>query len=142
MHNKNLTYVYIVFKKVESGILDANGVDLTQGGCYLGSAWDFAVDNDSPGHTGFWKDVEDSNGNKITNSAGVEVYKRDPMRQVYHGTRYTKSIAGDGDDGYDHVYYKHRVRGRGHVFQIQFHNDNDKDYHLIGWVQQFYGKPD
>tara|TARA_R110000751_G_scaffold270515_1_gene370299 strand:+ start:11086 stop:13380 length:2295 start_codon:yes stop_codon:yes gene_type:complete len=142
LHNKNLTYLYLVFKKAESGILDADGVDLTQGGCYLGSAWDFAVDNDSPGHTGFWKDVEDSNGNKVTNSAGVEVYKRDPMRQVYHGTRYTKSIAGDGDDGYDHVYYKHRVRGRGHVFQVQFHNDNDKDYHLVGWVQQFYGKPD
>ena len=141
-HNKNLTYLYLVFKKAESGILDANGIDLTPGGCYMGSAWDFAVDNDAPGHTGFWKDVVDSSNNKVTNSAGVEVYKRDPMRQVYHGTRYTKSLAGGGDDGYDHVYYKHRVRGRGHVFQVQFHNDNDKDYHLVGWVQQFHGKPD
>lgn len=141
-HNKNLTYLYLVFKKSESGVLDANGIDLTPGGCFMATGWDYAVDIDAPGHTGWWHDVEKADGTKITNSTGVQVYKRHPMREVYHGTRYTKSLAGGGDDGYDHVYYKHRVRGRGHTFQLQFHNDGDKDYHLIGWVEQFHGKPD
>jgi hypothetical protein len=142
LHHKSLTYLYLVFKRSESGVLDSDGVDLTPGGCFLATAWDYATDKDAPGHTRFFTDIVDASDNVVTDASGNEIYKRNPMREVYHGTRYTKSLAGSGDDGSDHVYYKHRIRGRGHTFQILLLNDADKDYHLIGYTEQFHGKPD
>ncbi len=142
LHNKNLTYLYVVFKRSESGTLDANGLDLTPGGCYLSTAWDYATSDDAPSHSTFYDYVVDANGASVTDANGNNVYSRNPMREIYHPTRFTNSLAGSGDDGYSHVHYKHRVRGRGNVFQVLFLNDGDKDYHLIGWTQQYYGKPD
>lgn len=142
LHNKNLTYLYVVFNRSESGTLDSNGIDLTPGGCFLSTAWDYATDDDAPGHSTFYEDVIDAAGNFVVDSNSEQVYKRNPMREIYHPTRYTKSVAGSGLDGYSHVHYKHRVRGRGKVFQVLFLNDGDKDYHLVGWTQQYYGKPD
>lgn len=142
LHHKNITYLYLVFKRVESGTLDSNNIDLTPGACLLATAWDFVTDDDAPGHSTFFEDVIDANGNDVQDANGEQVYARNPMREVYHPARYTYSRAGASDTDYSHVYYKHRVRGRGNVFQILFLNDGDKDYHLIGWTQQFYGKPD
>ena len=134
--------MYLVFRKVESGILGTDSIDITQGGCFLATAWDYAINKEAPGHSKFFDDIVTSTGDSITDSLGIELYKRNPMREVYHPTRYTGSLTGAGDDGYDHIHFKHRVRGRGNTFQMMFLNDNDKDYHLIGWVEQFYGKPD
>ena len=144
LHRKNITYIYVVFKRVESGVLDGNGLDLSPGGCFMATAWNFANTSTHPKHSKFYK--------QITNSAGVDIvdnstsneliYSIDPKRQVYNPTRYTYSIAGSGDDGDSHVYYKHRVRGRGNAVQVMFTNEGDKDYHLIGWTQQFHGKVD
>ena len=142
LHNKNLTYLYLVFRKVESGILGTDSIDITPGGCFLATAWDYAINKEAPGHSKFFDDIVTSTGDSITDSLDIELYKRNPMREVYHPTRYTGSLTGAGDDGYDHIHFKHRVRGRGNTFQMMFLNDNDKDYHLIGWVEQFYGKPD
>ncbi len=142
LHHKNLTYLYVVFKRSESGTLDANGLDLTPGGCYLATAWDYATSDDAPSHSTFYDYVISASGASVIDALSNNVYSRNPMREIYHPTRFTNSLAGSGDDGYSHVHYKHRVRGRGNVFQVLFANDGDKDYHLIGWTQQFHGKPD
>lgn len=142
LHNKNLTYIYLVFKRSESGTLDSNSIDLTPGGCFMATAWDYATDDAAPGHSTFFNDVEDASGNDVVDANNKLVYSRNPMREVYFPARYTNSLAGSGDTDYSHVHYKHRVRGRGKVMQILFLNDGDKDYHLIGWTQQFHGKPD
>jgi hypothetical protein len=132
-----------VFERVEGGVLDANSIDLTPGGCFMALSWDYATKAGAPGHTGFY--------NQIVNSAGVEiealatnelVYSVDSKRQVYIPARFTNDEIGAGSTDYSHVYYKHRVRGRGKAFQILFVNDQDKDYNLIGWAEQFHGKPD
>ena len=144
LHKKAITYIYLLFNRVESGVLDSNGVDVTPGGCFMATAWNFVTDTTHPKHSKFAK--------QITNSAGVDVidnsttnellYAVDPKRQVYHPTRYSYSNMDDGLDGSTQVYYKHRVRGRGNAVQVQFLNDGNKDYHLVGWTQQFHGKPD
>jgi hypothetical protein len=142
MHNKNLTYLHLVFQKSESGVLNSKGVDITPGGCYMATAWDYAISEDAPGHSRFFNQITTGAGDLVTDALGNNLYQRSSMREVYIPDRYTTSLAGAGDDGYSHVYYKHRVRGRGKAFQILFLNDNDKDYHLVGWIEQFHGKAD
>jgi hypothetical protein len=143
LHNKNLTYLHLVFERVEGGVLDANSVDLTPGGCFMAISWDYATKAGAPGHTGFYNQIVDSAGAEIEALATNElVYSVDSKRQVYIPARFTNDEIGAGSTDYSHVYYKHRVRGRGKAFQILFVNDQDKDYNLIGWAEQFHGKPD
>ena len=111
---KSIMYAYFVFKKVESGVLDGDGVDLTPGGCLLQTAWN-------------WSDAASHPKYQTTGS------------QIYDATRFTYSLAGAGDDGESHTYRKHRIRGRGNTVYFVLANDADKDFHLIGWTQQFYG---
>ena len=107
-------------------------------------AWDYATVEGAPGHTNFGKQVTSGGGaNNVTAGSGTHlVFKRDSMREVYVPARFTNDIAGSGSTDYSHVYYKHRVRGRGKAFQVLFTNDGDKDYNLIGWAEQFHGKAD
>jgi len=142
LHKKAATYIYLVFKKVESGTLDSSGMDTNRGGCLMATAWDYSTANANPNYSGFTTNVVDGSGVPVVTGAGVNVEVTDPKRQIYFPDRYTLSLAGSGGDGSDHVWYKHRLRGRGNALQIIFKNDLDKDYHLIGWVQQFYGKVD
>ena len=99
--------------QIESGILDSDNVDLTPGGCYLRTAWNFS---------------------NSTNSS-----KYSDQQQIYVPDRYNYALAGDGDDGLSHTWYKHRVRGRGNVLQLIIENEDDKDFALVGFTQQFYG---
>ena len=115
LHKKSATYMYFVFKKVETGVIDADGMDSNPGGCYLRTAWNFSVSSVS---------------NKY--SAQAQIYK--PYRY-----NYTHS---DGTDGLDHIWCKHRVRGKGNSLQVILETEVGKDFHLIGWSQQFYGKND
>jgi len=143
LHNKNLTYIHLVFERVEGGVLDSDGIDLTPGGCFMSISWDYATTEGAPGHTNFGHQVTSGSGaHNVTTSDGTLISKRNPMREVYVGARFTSDEAGAGSTDYSHVYYKHRVRGRGKAFQMLFLNDADKDYNLIGWTEQFYGKPD
>jgi hypothetical protein len=143
LHNKTLTYLHLVFERVEGGVLAADGIDLTPGGCFMAVSWDYATKAGAPGHTGFYNQIVDQNGVDIEALATNElVYSVDSKRQVYIPARFTNTRAGSGATDYSHVYYKHRVRGRGKAFQILFTNDADKDYNLIGWTEQFHGKPD
>ena len=111
--NKAATYLYFVFKKVETGTLTAGNVDTNPGSCLVATAWDFANLEANPKHSSF--------------------------REVYYPYRNSYSLAGAGDDGFSHVWYKHRVRGRGNALQIVFKSDGTKDFDLVGWTQNFYG---
>ena len=142
LHNKNVTYLHLVFERVEGGVLGTDSIDLTPGGCFMAIAWDYVTSEHAPGHTNFGLQIVDGDGALVTDGSAVELFKRNPMREVYLPGRFTNSTAGAGDTDYSHVYFKHRVRGRGKVFQILFINDADKDYNLIGWAEQFYGKAD
>ena len=113
MPNKAATYIYFVFKKVETGIFDGNNIDTNPGSCLVATAWDFAITEANPKHSSF--------------------------KQVYFPDRYSYAIAGAGDDGFNHVWRKHRVRGRGNALQIIFKSEDAKDFHLVGWAQNFYG---
>lgn len=113
---KSAPYLFFVFKKVESHILGTDGQDLTLGGCFLRTAWQWA-DNINNVHYG-------------------------TQQQIYIPDRFVYAKYDSSDDGFSHVWYKHRARGRGNVLQIIFENDGDKDFHLIGWSQQFYGNVD
>jgi hypothetical protein len=114
LHKKNATYIYLVFKRVETGTL-VDGIDTNPGGCFIRTAWQWAANTDSPLY-----------GDQY---------------QVYHPNRWGLSLT-TGAATHDHVWWKHRVRGRGNVMQVIFENDGDKDFHLVGWSEQFYGKLD
>lgn len=113
LHKKVATYIYFVFERIENGDIEADLTDSEQGGCFLRTAWQFSISSASAKY-----------------SAQIPIY-------VPH--RYTYDYADDNNAGINHVWYKHRARGRGNVLQLIFENDGDKDFCLVGLAQQFYG---
>lgn len=57
---------------------------------------------------------------------------------IYKDNRLPFVKLDDADDGINHVWFKHRVRSRGNVFQIILKRDGTKDFKLIGWAQDFH----
>lgn len=112
MHPKTPTYVYFLFKQVETGVLDANGFDTNPGGCLARWALQWA------------------------NSANSKDYSA--TRQVYKPQRFDYTHTDNVDDGYSHSWYKARVYGHGNSFQLVLERDGDRDFLLIGWVIQFH----
>ena len=112
-HKKVATYLYFLFKKVEDGRVDENNTPVRLGGCYLRTAWHWATNAASPKY-----------------SAQQQIYK--PFKYGFLSS--LVDIAG-----HDHVWSKMRVRGRGNALQVIIENEGDKDFHLIGWIEQFYG---
>lgn len=111
---KNAPYLFFVMKPTELGVASPTGEDINEGGCFLRTAWDFAT--------------------------GVNNPKYSAQTQIYAANRYGSSGPDVNDDAFDAVWYKHRVRGRGHALQLIFENDGDKDFEIAGWGQTFYGK--
>lgn len=116
LHPKGGIYLYLVFKKVESGILNISNEDVTPGGAFIRQAYQWST---------------------TTTSA-----RYSDQIPVYKPYRFSQSLAGGANDGHDHVWFKHRIRGRGNVLQFILENDGDKDFHLIGYNLQFWGKND
>lgn len=114
LHKKGTTYLFFVFKRVETGTL-VDDVDTNQGGCFVRTAWNWADNDASPLY-----------GEQF---------------QVYRPDRWGLSSTA-GIETHNHVWWKHRVRGRGNTMQVIFENDGDKDFHLVGWSEQFHGKLD
>lgn len=110
---KSATYIVFVFKKVETGVL-VDDIDTNAGGCFLRTAWQF--------------------------STSTESSKYGSQYQIYIPDRFLTSNIDSSYDGHDHTWYKYRARGRGNALQIILENDGDKDFHLIGWSQEFYGR--
>lgn len=113
-HKKVATYLYFLFKKIEDGSVDANNAPILQGGCFLRTAWHWATTAASP--------------------------KYSDQQQIYKPFKYGFLSSLLDIAGHDHVWSKIRVRGRGNALQVILENDGDKDFHLIGWIEQFYRK--
>jgi hypothetical protein len=114
MSIKGNPYLFFVLKPTETGVVDGNGADVNPGGCFVRTAWNF--------------------------STGVNNSKYSSQTQIYVPNRFGDSGPDALDDDFNAVWYKHRVRGRGHSMQVIFENDGDKDFELVGWGQNFYGK--
>lgn len=115
LHKKGPTYIFFVFKKVETGVL-VNNVDTNPGGALFRTASNFAQNTNS----------------SLYGSA----------KQIYFPDRIGYAKMDGGDDGFNHTWFKHRIRGRHHVQQFTLESDGDKDFHLVGWNNQFWGKID
>ncbi len=116
LHKKGGTYVYLVFKRVESFVLDDDDIDTTPGGCYMRVATQFAT--------------------------GTVAAKYGPQIQVYYPYRYYTTLDDGSDPNISSTWYKRRIRGRGNVVQFILENEGDKDFHLIGYNHQFWGNQD
>lgn len=101
-------YLNVVFEKVESGVVDAGGNDLTPGGCLLSQGFQWAVSTISK---------------KFSQT----------KRQIYFPQRFGQTQDQGADDGHNHVFFKDRVRGRGQVIQLVFEKDGSKDFVLAGF---------
>ena len=84
------------------------------GGCYMRTAWNF--------------------------STGATSFKYGGQKQVYFSDRSAQSWTGLSQVGIDHTWFRYRPRGRGNAISIILENEGDKDFHVIGWMQEFHGK--
>ena len=107
-HNKQAPYIHTIFRRVESGIVDAGGDDLTPGGCLLQLRWNWASGPKA--------------GAKF--QAPFQAYK--PFRWNIN--------PGDGSlPDIEVVLNRHKLRGRGRALQLQYPNDGTKRFHLLGY---------
>ncbi len=97
---KSPMYLLTIMERMESGILDANNMDITPGGCRMNTAWDYS----SEGHP-----------------------KYGEFHNIYFPYRYGYSLAGAGANAYSHVYWKERVRGRGRALQVTYKQADTTD---------------
>lgn len=112
---KSATYIFFVFKKVESGIIVDN-VDTHPGGCLLSVANNFATSTTSK---------------KWTNQL-----------QIYYPYRFGVSLASGANDGHNHTHYKLKLKASGYATQFVIQKDPGKDFHLIGFNTDFFGHRD
>lgn len=108
-------YIIPIFQRVESGILDVDGVDLTPGGCKYRVDWDWA--------------------------SSTTASKYGTLRDAYIPYRFNKSLYDGGDPGIDIVTSRLKIRGRGEVLRLHFESDGSKDFKLYGWQLQLHAKP-
>lgn len=113
-HRKFAPYIIPLFKRIESGTLDANGVDITPGGCKYRVDWDWAVNSNSK--------------------------KFGTLRDAYFPYKFTTSMFGGGDNGLEVVTSKLKIRGSGQVFKLHFESDGNKDFKLYGWQIMLHAK--
>ena len=106
-HQKQVPYLTTIFKRVEDGILDINGVDTNEGGCLFTAIWNWATDTKS--------------------------FKYGTARQAYLPNKWNISYEDGSSPGIEVVKNKHRIRGRGNSIQLRFENDGDKPFYLYGW---------
>lgn len=107
IHKKQFPYVMTVFERLESGVLDASGVDVTAGSCKMRVDWNW--------------------------STNVNSNKFGELRQVYFPYKFTTSHFGGADPGLELVVSKHKIRGRGNTMKLHFEKDGDKGFKLLGW---------
>lgn len=107
-HNKTAPYIHTIFRRVESGILDEGGIDITPGGCNLQFRWNW------------------STGTKAGPQFGTAF-------QAYKPGRWNIQ-PGDGSlPDIEVVLNRHKVQGRGRALQLRYSNDGTKRFHLLGY---------
>lgn len=102
-----LGYIYTIFKRIESGVLDENGVDLTPGGCKFRASFDLAE-----------SDVSSKYGD---------------LHDAYRPYAYNEARFDGGPTGKNTVWNRHRIRGRGIGLRVYFESDGEKDFYLYGF---------
>ena len=107
-HNKQAPYVHTIFDRVESGILDAGGNDLTPGGCLLQFRFNWAT------------------GSKAGPQFGTPF-------QAYVPSRWNINPNDGSLPNIEVVLNRHKIQGRGRAFQVRFTNDGTKRFHLLGY---------
>lgn len=101
---KSVTYVYFVFKRVESNILDSDFNDISPGSCFFRAGSQ-------------WAQLESQLDNQT-----AEMSKQ---TQIYQPDRFTYSNSDGSSPGHSHAWYKHRVRGRGNAISFLFESVAD-----------------
>ncbi len=115
-HVKGGAYLYALFDQTESNVLDANLVDITQGGAIIRVAVMWATSTASP----YYGDAT----------------------AVYFPGRFGLTRNTGAEDGHSHTWFNKRIRGRGNAVQFILESTVDKPFHLTGWNYQFWGKND
>lgn len=113
-HRKFAHYLIPIFERVESGVLDEDGVDITPGGCNYRINWNWSTNNKST--------------------------KFGELRAAYLPYRWTIGMFDGDDQGIGIVTSRIKMRGSGNVYQIHFESDGDKDFKLYGWQIMVSGK--
>lgn len=106
--DKQIPYLMMYFKRTEKGV-DSSFQPLNQSSCLFRAQWDFA--------------------NSIISN------RWSPLRQSY---RYRKpllveSLSDTYDNGFDVIYSKNKLRGKGKAFSLYFETEPYKDCNLLGW---------
>jgi hypothetical protein len=102
------TYLTVLMKRTETGTT-AGGVAINASEVNMSSRWHFS-DTDT--------------SNKWTTARQIYTHRRD-----YTGSH----PAATYDTGYPVIIVKHKIRGRGHAFQLKFISTAQKDFKIIGW---------
>lgn len=114
-HRKFTGYLIPIFQRIESGILDANGEDITPGGCKYRVDYNWAINSNSK-------------------NFGI-------LRDAYIPYKYITSKFDGGDTGDEIVSSRLKLRGSGSSFKVHFESDGDKDFKLYGWQIMINTKP-
>lgn len=114
-HRKFTGYLIPLFKRIESGVLDGSGIDITPGGCKYRVDYNWAVNSNSP-------------------SYGT-------LKDAYKPYKYITSRFDGADPGDEIVSSRLKLRGSGSSFKIYFESDGDKDFQLYGWQVMLNTKP-
>lgn len=102
-HKKKNSRIVFAFKRVESGLFNDEGEDITAGGCLFTPLYD-------------WKNT--------SSVSPIQVYRPDTWTTgFYEGKR----------PDIDVVYVKDRIRGKGQALQFKFESDGTKDMELLGF---------
>lgn len=101
-------YLTVLMKRTETGTT-AGGVAINPSEVNMSSRWHFS-DTDT--------------SNKWTTARQIYTHRRD-----YTGSH----PASTYDTGYPVIIVKHKIRGRGHAFQLKFISTTQKDFKIIGW---------
>ena len=113
-HRKFVPYMIPIFERIESGVLDNDGVDLTPGGCKYRVDWDWSF-------------------NSSSNKFGT-------LRDAYRPYSWTTANYDGADQGTSIVTSKLKIRGMGEVLRLHFESDGDKDFKLLGWQLMMHAK--
>jgi hypothetical protein len=106
--DKQIPYLQMFFERTEKGV-DANFQPMLQSSCMYRVQWDFA--------------------NSIISN------RWSPLREAY---RYKKpllveSLSDTYDNGFEVIYTKNKLRGKGRAFSLYFETSPGKDCHILGW---------
>jgi len=114
-HRKFTGYLIPLFKRIESGVLDSNGEDITPGGCKYRVDYNWSINSNS-------------------SSYGT-------LRDAYIPYKYITSRFDGADPGDEIVSSRLKLRGSGSSFKVHFESDGDKDFKLYGWQIMINTKP-